>query len=89
VRAYQERYQELPDHRAAMTYDAVRLIARALEAVGPDRRALRDYLARVGQSEPAFEGVSGTIAFDANGDVASKEVYIGVVRGGRLVSAGS
>lgn len=88
VRAYRERYQELPDHRAAMTYDAVRLIARALEAVGPNRRAIRDYLARVGRDEPAFEGVSGTIAFDANGDVAGKEVYIGAVRGGQLVSAG-
>jgi len=91
VRAYQERFRELPDHRGAMTYDAIRLLARAIEQVGTTRTAIRDYLANVGQTadNPAFEGVSGTIRFDANGDVAGKEVTIGVVRAGRLVTAGS
>ena len=91
VRAYQERFRELPDHRGAMTYDAIRLLARAIEQVGTNRTAIRDYLANVGQTadNPAFEGVSGTIRFDANGDVAGKEVTIGVVRAGRLVTAGS
>ncbi len=74
-----------------MTYDAIRLLARAIEQVGTNRTAIRDYLANVGQTadNPAFEGVSGTIRFDANGDVAGKEVTIGVVRAGRLVTAGS
>jgi len=30
--------------------------------------------------------VTGTIAFDANGDVAGRTVVIGVVRNGRLVT---
>jgi len=87
VAAYQERYGQLPDHRAAMTYDAVLLLARAIGEVGTERRAIRDYLDQVGRGHPTFEGVSGTIAFDENGDVSSKEVAIGVVRDGRLVSA--
>ena len=89
VRAYQERYRELPDHRGAMTYDAIRLLARAIGQVGTDRTAIRDYLDDVGRKpdNPPFEGVSGTIRFDENGDVSGKEVTIGVVRAGRLVTA--
>jgi len=70
----------------AGAYDIVYLLARALTAGGPDRRALRDYLAQVGRARAAFEGVTGTISFDDRGDVAGKSVVVGVVRGGRLVS---
>ncbi|MGH7481585.1 MAG: ABC transporter substrate-binding protein [Longimicrobiales bacterium] len=87
VQAYQRRFEQAPDHRAAMTYDAILLLARAIEEVGADRAAIRDYLDRVGDEEPAFDGASGTIAFDENGDVAGKEVTIGVIRDGNLVTA--
>ncbi len=88
VQAYSKQYKELPDHRGAMTYDAIKLVAQAIGEVGADREALRGYLDRVGRQGgvPAFEGVSGTIAFDEKGDVPGKEVVVGVVRGGRLVS---
>jgi branched-chain amino acid transport system substrate-binding protein len=75
-----------PDHRGAGTYDIVHLLARAINRAGADRRAIRDYLARVGRGGPPFEGVTGTIAFDVNGDAAGKTVVIGVVRDGRLVT---
>ena len=75
-----------PDHRGAGTYDAIYLLARAIAAAGPGRRAVRDYLAQVGRGKPPFEGVTGTIVFDANGDVPGKQVVIGVVRGGRLLT---
>ena len=88
VREYVERFEELPDHRGAMAYDAVHLIARGLAAVGPNRAALRDYIAGVGNGGSApYDGVSGTIAFDDKGDVAGKEVVVGVVRDGQLVTA--
>jgi branched-chain amino acid transport system substrate-binding protein len=87
VEAYARAFPgRLPDHRGAGTYDVVRLLASAIEAAGTDPRAIRDRLARVGTADPAFEGVTGTIAFDGQGDVASKPVLIGVVRNGRLVS---
>ena len=57
-----------------------------LREVGTERRAVRDRLARVGMDMPAFEGVTGTIAFDARGDVPAKSVVIGEVRSGRLVT---
>lgn len=87
VTAYRAAFDRLPDHRGAMTYDAVHLLKDAIEVVGTDRRALRDYVARIGPDHPAHEGVSGTIAFDENGDVVDKPVALGVVRGGQLVSA--
>lgn len=87
VERYRQRYDELPDHRGAMAYDAVLLIAQGLEEVGPDRRALRAYVAGVGTERPPFEGVSGTIRFDQNGDVVEKDVAVGVVRNGQLQTA--
>ena len=62
------------------------LLARAVDEAGPERRAIRDYLAQVGRGKAPLEGVTGTIEFDANGDIPAKPVVIGVVRGGRFVS---
>jgi branched-chain amino acid transport system substrate-binding protein len=88
VRAYHAAYGDRPlDHRGAAAYDVVYLLAQAIEAVGPDRRAVRDYVAGIGTVTPPFEGVTGRIAFDQHGDVPGKPVMIGVVRGGRLVMA--
>lgn len=89
VSDYQRRYNELPDHRGAMAYDVIYLLREAIRRVGTDRAAIRGYLARVGAEggHPAFEGVSGTVRFDQNGDAVGKEVSVGVVRGGRLVTA--
>jgi branched-chain amino acid transport system substrate-binding protein len=84
--AYDGRF---PDHWAAAAFDAVHLLAQALGAVGPDRRELRDYLARVGAELPPFAGVTGTIAFDENGAGAGLNVGLGVVLDGRLVTVSS
>jgi branched-chain amino acid transport system substrate-binding protein len=79
----------LPDHRGAMTYDVINLLRRAINEVGTDREKVRDYVAGIGAEggSAPFEGVSGTIKFDQNGDVVGKEVSLGVVRGGQLVTA--
>lgn len=91
VAAYARAYPgQRPDHRGAGAYDIVHLLARAVAEAGADRRAVRDYVAEVnGQDRPAYEGVTGQIAFDAAGDVPGKPVVIGVVRDGRLVSEAS
>jgi len=88
VAAYRAAYDnQVPDHRGAGAYDIVQLLAQALRAVGPDRQRLRDYVAGIGTSTPPFEGVTGRIAFDGNGDVPDKEVVIGQVVGRTLVTA--
>jgi branched-chain amino acid transport system substrate-binding protein len=85
VGAYARAYPgERPDHRGAAAYDIMQLLTSVLSEAGTDRRAIRDRLARIGGDLPAFEGVTGTIAFDGRGDVPSKPVVIGTVRDGRL-----
>jgi branched-chain amino acid transport system substrate-binding protein len=87
VADYARAYEGLrPDHRGAGAYDIVFLLARAIDAAGADRRSIRDYLAQVGHGKAPFEGVTGTLAFDANGDVPAKAVVLGVVHDGRLVT---
>lgn len=88
VERYVERYGSLPDHRGAMAYDAVWILHRAIRQVGADRAAIQEYLEEMTGAEDAYSGVSGDIVFDEHGDVMGKEVAIGVVRNGRLVTAG-
>jgi branched-chain amino acid transport system substrate-binding protein len=86
VRHYQEHFSHLPRDGAAHAYDAVKLVAQGLREVGANRRALRDYVAAVGTSAPQFEGVTGTIILDKNGDVVDKELTIGVIRNNEIVT---
>jgi branched-chain amino acid transport system substrate-binding protein len=53
---------------AALSYDAVMLLATAARDVGLGRSALRDYLASLGNRRSAFAGVTGRIMFDATGE---------------------
>jgi branched-chain amino acid transport system substrate-binding protein len=87
VQAYAGAFPDAgpPDQGAAASYDGVRLLARVIGKAGADRQKVRDALARVGNGDPPFTGVAGTIGFDANGDVATLGVQIGVARGGVLV----
>jgi branched-chain amino acid transport system substrate-binding protein len=81
VRDYQRRFGGLPDHQAALSYDAAMLIGRATHAGGGDRRKIRDWVAQVGRGAPAHPGVTGVIRFDEHGDAISKVVL--VARAGR------
>ena len=77
VAKYRERYSgRVPDHRGATTYDIVHLLSGIIARSGPDRAAVRDALERVGTAAPAYEGVTGTIVFDENGDLADGEVVM-------------
>ncbi|HET7464813.1 MAG TPA: branched-chain amino acid ABC transporter substrate-binding protein [Longimicrobium sp.] len=86
VARYRERFKETPDHRGAMTYDVIYMLKDAIEHGGAGRRQIRDYVAQIGRDKPAFEGVSGTIRFDRNGDAVGKEVTVGRVQNGQLVT---
>jgi branched-chain amino acid transport system substrate-binding protein len=77
----------LPDHRGASTYDIIHLLAGAFAGGALTREDVRAHLNSVGNDLPAYEGVTGTIAFDENGDVPGKPVVVGTARSGSLVSA--
>ena len=51
---------------------------------GADRDGIRATLAKVGSATLAFEGITGTVAFDADGDVANRSVFIGRVHDGAV-----
>jgi branched-chain amino acid transport system substrate-binding protein len=86
VEAYHARYPTAapPNQPAAGTYDAIYLLRDVIARVGSDREAIRRALNGVGSTTPAFEGVTGTVAFDASGDVSTQNVYIGLVRQGAV-----
>jgi branched-chain amino acid transport system substrate-binding protein len=73
-----------PNQPAAATWDAVHLLSRALARAGDDRSRVRDLIAAVGTTAPAYHGVTGEIAFDGNGDVPRQRVVIGEVVGGQV-----
>lgn len=76
-----------PDGNAALGYDATKIIAAALAAVGPEREKVRDWLANL--SLP-FAGVTGPIRFLPTGDPAGKSITMTRVRrDGALVVEGA
>lgn len=93
VQRYRARYREDPDSQAALAYDAVRLLARALQAGHRDPEAIRGWLAGVGRDgrggSPAFEGVAGSVKFDEHGDPVDKRFTMGVIQGGTIALPGA
>lgn len=86
VAAYGRKYpgSRPPSQAAAATYDILHLLKGALARAGTDPVRLRDAVAEVGRTAPAFEGVTGEIAFDANGDVPRQRVIIGRIEAGQV-----
>jgi branched-chain amino acid transport system substrate-binding protein len=84
VEAYKAKYEGAnPDWFAANAYDVTMLAAAAAEKAGSnDRTAINEALADIG----TYEGISGPITFDENGDVV-KPLSIVIVENGRLVTA--
>jgi len=66
-KAFVERYRrltgEVPQSADAMSHDALMLLVQAVREVGPGRAAVRRWLGELGVSLPAYQGVTGPIAF--------------------------
>jgi len=80
VAKYAKTYGKKPDQFAAQAYDALYIMAEALQKAGKaDRAALRDALAGVRN----FNGVLGKFSFDAERDVAM-EPNVLLITGGKF-----
>ncbi|HEY1849300.1 MAG TPA: ABC transporter substrate-binding protein [Opitutaceae bacterium] len=80
VAEYSARYGGLPNGLAALTYDAVRIVADAVRRAGStDREAVRSALS----TTTAFPGATGLTTINARRD-ADKPAAIIAVRDGRL-----
>ncbi len=80
VATYEEKYGENPNILAALGYDAVRLLGAVIAGAGASGRDIRDGLYRT----QGFEGVTGEMSFDSNGDVV-KSFGIKKVQDGQFV----
>jgi branched-chain amino acid transport system substrate-binding protein len=78
VEAYKAKYGGDPDSIAALSYDATRLLADAIERAGStEGRRVRDALA----STKDFAGVTGTITMDADRNPVKPAVILKVEKG--------
>jgi len=68
---------------AALTYDMTRMVANAIGEKGNTPDDIRAYLDAVKD----FDGVTGKLSFDANGDVVKQGVYIFKVKNKKYVKA--
>lgn len=78
---YQKRYGEIPDVNAAFGYDALLAIATAMKmAKHIDGPSIKEMLHRV-----SFDGATGRIEFDDNGDIKNPAFNRNVVKNGKKV----
>lgn len=86
--AFQQKFAQIvgkaPDTWAALTYDAIMMSVDGIEEVGPNRKKLRDWLAKHDSAENGWNGITGNTYFDANGDCL-KPAYTKVVKDGAFV----
>lgn len=78
--AYEATYGEVPNAFAALGYDGAAILLNAVELAGTnDWAAINTVL-----SETSYEGVTGTIKFDENGDPANKAGVICIYEDGEI-----
>jgi len=68
---YKAKYGYIPDDVAALTWDATRIVLQALQEMGSlsgklrqDRKAVREAMSGI----KSFDGITGSMKFDAQGD---------------------
>ncbi len=91
---FEAAYGVAPDTWAALSYDAVGMIAEAIEAtysakatLKQNRKAIRDYLASLDTPEEGYKGITGLTYFDEHGDTLNKPAYVKIVKDGEFMAA--
>lgn len=79
---YQAKYNSKPDTYAAYSYVATSLIIDAVKEQGADRESIKTFLDQVKD----YEGATGTLSFDENGDVVTVPSKLKVENGEFVLS---
>ncbi|MXZ00079.1 branched-chain amino acid ABC transporter substrate-binding protein [Candidatus Poribacteria bacterium] len=94
AQAFEAEFGVPPDTWAALTYDAVGMIAEAIEKtynkdvlLPENRKAIRDHLASLDTPEEGYKGITGLTYFDINGDTVNKPAYVKIVKDGEFTTA--
>lgn len=76
---YTEKYGYVPDDVAALTWDATRIVLQAIQDTGgltgkarKDRKAIREAMSKI----PSFDGITGGMKFDEQGDPVKCAVVV-------------
>ncbi len=77
---YEKKYQELPERMATNTYDAVLIISYLYGLCNENTHCVIEELSRLKN----FEGASGILRFDKEGNTV-KKIYIKTVRNGKFI----
>jgi branched-chain amino acid transport system substrate-binding protein len=85
---YTKKYGYVPDDVAALTWDSVRLVTQAIQNGGKVesdvramRKLVRDQMAAIAQ----FDGITGKMSFDAEGDPVKCAVVVEISNEGQFV----
>ncbi len=85
---YKAKYGYTPDDVAALTWDATRIVLQAIQDTGgltgklrKDRRAIRDAMANI----KSFDGITGQMRFDGQGDPIKCAVIVRISDAGEFV----
>src|ERR1035438_5222345 len=84
IDSFRAAYKNDPDWAASHTHDAVLVIAEAMKSGARSGDEIRQEIDR----RHSFEGVTGSIVFDQNGDVVGKSVVMKIVRNGAFEMLG-
>jgi branched-chain amino acid transport system substrate-binding protein len=79
VDRYQTKYGEYPDHFAALAYDQIQILLKAICEAGLNRAMIRDALYGMDK----YKGVTGEMIFDPN-DKDIRPMYLGTVHDGKI-----
>jgi branched-chain amino acid transport system substrate-binding protein len=82
VTSYRQRFGKNPEAYAAQGYDALRILARAVEITGSTNPLDLAYAIRY---TDRWEGANGSYKFDSTGELADKDIFLKVYRGGKPV----
>jgi len=77
---YTARFNEAPDHFAALAYDQMQILLHAICAGGLNRANIRDALYGL----QTYTGVTGEMTFDPN-NKETRPMYLGTVRNGAII----
>lgn len=81
VQVFNEKTGQMPNRDAAAGYDAVRVLAHAIEQAGS---TVPEEVSQALRTMAPWEGVTGMMAFDEKGDLAGDILIAKVVRNGKL-----
>lgn len=82
IEKFEKKFGVAPDWASSHSHDAVVVIAEAMKKGGATGTGIKKAI----DSQKYFEGVTGKIVFDENGDVIDKPVTIKTVKEGKFVA---